>query len=121
MANIEIDKIPKFTSLIDGVIDSIRDLRNLTITHITHFSDYSDIVLLHKHIQSRVIVSISNNPQAYSILLQIKNLSKDKVEDYSNLREIKVEGNYNLGSIEKDIKKILGSDYRFINHRYFPF
>ena len=54
-------EIPKFTSLIDGVLNSIRDLQDLSITHIRHLSNYSDMILTHKHLPNRLIITISNS------------------------------------------------------------
>ena len=114
-------KIPKFTRLTDGVINSIRELRNLTIAYISHFSNYTDMILMHKHLPNRLIITIFNNPQEYSILLQTKIISTDNIEDYRNIKEIRVEGDNDPISIQQDIKKIIKSVEQIFTHQYYPF
>ena len=121
MGNAGIIKIPEFTSLTDGVINSIKELHNFTIAYNFHYSNHTNLILMHKHLPNRLVINISHSPQKYSILLQKKVIFTDKIEEYRSIREIKVEGDNDLLSIQQDIKNIIKNRDRTLNHQYFPF
>lgn len=114
-------KVPEFTKLTDGVIDSIRNLEGLNISHITHFFNNTKVVISYKNLTNRLILNISNSPQEYSILLQKKIISIDNIEDYRNIKEIRVKGDNDPHSIQQDVKKIIINGDQTLNHQYYPF
>jgi hypothetical protein len=114
-------KVPEFIRLTDGVINSIRSLGGLKISHITHFFNYSNLVISYKNLTNRLILNISNNPQEYSILLQKKIISKYNIEDYRNIKEIRVKGNNDPLLIQQDVKNIIKNGNQTLNHQYYPF
>jgi hypothetical protein len=120
MCNVEIETL-NFIKITDGVIDSIRNLHFLTILHISHISNFSKIILEHKQLPLRISISINNDPIGYSIKLQRRELAKDNLESYMDLREIRVDGDNEPVSIEQDIIRITEKDQIILNHHYYPF
>ena len=114
-------KVPEFTKLTDRVINSIRSLKGLRISHISHFFNYTNVVISYKNLTNRLVLNISNNPQEYSILLQKKIISTADIEDYRNIKEIRVKGDNNPLLIQQDVKNILKNGNQILNHQHYPF
>jgi hypothetical protein len=120
MCNTGIESL-NFIKVTDGVIDSIRNLGYLNILQISHISNFSKIILEHKQLPLRILVSINNDPIGYSIKLQRKQFFKEDFESYMDLREIRVDGDNEPFAIEQDIIRITEKDQAIPNHHYYPF
>ena len=69
-------------------------------------------------------LSISNDPKSYLIILfeiHSKEANNSNKDNFEELYQIKVEGDYELSSIENDMKKIIEGKNLTHHRKYYPF